>query len=83
MKKACLKCFQEIAVPSRFKIFEYLKHQGKAKVNELVGLLGLKQPTVTFHLGVLETVGLISKTQVGREVFCQAKKPCKNCPLFT
>ncbi|OGD61952.1 hypothetical protein A2160_01150 [Candidatus Beckwithbacteria bacterium RBG_13_42_9] len=79
----CPSCFKVLAVKSRFTLFEYLKKSGKKTVNELVNLLGLRQPTVTFHLNFLAKERMIKKIKVGREVFCQINKRCQNCPLFS
>jgi DNA-binding transcriptional ArsR family regulator len=82
LKCDCCQCFQTMACDSRFKIFEYLKKKGKATVSSLVKFLGLRQPTVTFHLNQLKKRGLVKKVRVGREVYCQLHKKCDPCPLF-
>lgn len=82
LKYNCCGCFQTMACRSRFQIFEYLKKKGKAKVSSLVKLLGLRQPTVSFHINKLVKRGLVKKVRVGREVYCQLHKKCDPCPLF-
>lgn len=84
LKSKCVSCFQVIAVPTRFKIFIYLRDNDKGvSVNRLVKLTSLKQPTVTFHLNELERKGLVKKERNGKEVFCYLKQNCAACPLFS
>ena len=40
--------------------------RGEATVSELVGKFDLTQPTITSHLKVLETVGLITRRRVAQ-----------------
>lgn len=83
MKNNCCQCFKAISVKSRFKIFDYLKNlKKKANVTSLVKLVGLRQPTVTFHINQLVKRGFVRKIKVGRNVYCQVHKKCDNCPLF-
>jgi DNA-binding transcriptional ArsR family regulator len=83
MKLSCAKCFKLVGVPTRLKIFEQLKKKGKkTTVNDLVELTSLRQPTVTFHLNQLEKVGIVKRKKSGRTVYCEARRPCGNCPLF-
>ena len=42
-------------------------HNGEISVGELVEQLGLSQPTVSKHLRVLETVGVVRSIRAGRE----------------
>jgi len=82
MKPACLQCFKTIGVASRFKLFDYLKSKGKQTVSGLVKFLALRQPTVTFHLGLLQTAGLVRRQKVGREAYYQINRRCRHCSLF-
>lgn len=83
MKEKCIHCFRVLSVPARFKIYQHLKKSRRSvPVNELVKLLSLRQPTVTFHVKALERVGLIKKTRVGRSVNSVVHIRCKPCPLF-
>lgn len=45
--------------------------RGEASVSDLVGLFSLKQPTISSHLKVLESAGLISRSRVAQS------RPCK------
>lgn len=58
--------FNAIAEPRRRQIVELLAKRGPHQVGSLVSLLGLPQPAVSKHLGVLRAVGLVSVTRVGQ-----------------
>lgn len=45
--------------------------RGEASVSDLVGLFSLTQPTISSHLKVLESAGLISRSRVAQ------RRPCK------
>ena len=45
--------------------------RGEASVSDLVGLFSLTQPTISSHLKVLESAGLISRSRVAQS------RPCK------
>jgi DNA-binding transcriptional ArsR family regulator len=45
--------------------------RGEASVSDLVSLFSLTQPTISSHLKVLESAGLISRSRVAQ------KRPCK------
>ena len=55
--------FNAIAEPRRRQIVELLAGGQKHSVNHLVLELGLQQPAVSKHLGVLRKVGLVSVTR--------------------
>lgn len=58
--------FSAIAEPRRRRIVELLAKRGPHQVGALVQLLGLPQPAVSKHLGVLRAVGLVSVTRSGQ-----------------
>jgi DNA-binding transcriptional ArsR family regulator len=58
--------FNAIAEPKRRQVLEALGVR-ELSVNDLVGLLGWNQPSVSKHLGVLKQVGLVSERRVGRQ----------------
>lgn len=45
--------------------------RSEASVSDLVGLFSLTQPTISSHLKVLESAGLISRTRLAQS------RPCK------
>ncbi len=58
--------FNAVAEPRRRQILDALVG-GERPVNELVALLGLAQPQVSKHLGVLRQVGLVDVRERGRQ----------------
>jgi len=58
--------FNAIAEPRRREIMELLAKRGPHQVGSLVALLGLPQPAVSKHLGVLRAVGLVSVVKSGQ-----------------
>jgi DNA-binding MarR family transcriptional regulator len=72
-----------VSTKSRFDIFNYLLvNKDGVKVNDLVKLTNLKQPTVTFHINQLVKKKLVLKSKLGREVVCRLNIKCVNCPLL-
>jgi DNA-binding transcriptional ArsR family regulator len=59
--------FNAIAEPRRRQIIEVLARRGAVAVSALVVTLGMSQPAVSKHLGVLRKVGLVSVTQQGQQ----------------
>lgn len=59
--------FNAIAEPRRRQIIELLARRGPLAVGALVLSLGLPQPAVSKHLGVLRQVGVVAVSQQGRE----------------
>lgn len=58
--------FNAVAEPRRREILNYLALQEQA-VGDIVAALGLEQPSVSKHLGVLRDVGLVSVRREGRQ----------------
>jgi DNA-binding transcriptional ArsR family regulator len=59
--------FNAIAEPRRRQLVDLLARRGALAVGTIVVALGLPQPAVSKHLGVLRKVGLVSVTKQGRE----------------
>jgi DNA-binding transcriptional ArsR family regulator len=59
--------FNAIAEPRRRQIVELLARLGDAPVGTLVVTLGLPQPTVSKHLGVLRKVGVVAVIKQGKQ----------------
>ena len=59
--------FNAIAEPRRRKIVELLARRGALTVGTLVAMLGLPQPAVSKHLGVLRKVGVVAVTKQGKQ----------------
>lgn len=62
--------FAALADPTRRGIVVHLA-RGEATVSQLVSKFALTQPTISSHLKVLETAGLISRRRVAQS------RPCK------
>ncbi|HEU5417367.1 MAG TPA: metalloregulator ArsR/SmtB family transcription factor [Streptosporangiaceae bacterium] len=58
--------FNAVAEPRRRQILDLLA-AGERPVRELVALLGLSQPQVSKHLGVLRAVGAVQAREAGRQ----------------
>lgn len=62
--------FNAVAEPRRRQILVYLASDER-QVGEIVTALGLDQPSVSKHLGVLRKVGLVRARRNGRHRFYQ------------
>lgn len=60
--------FNAVAEPRRRDILTYLALQERA-VGDIVDGLGMEQPSVSKHLGVLRRVGLVRVRRNGRHMF--------------
>lgn len=82
LKEMCTNCFKVLGVPSRMRLYMYLKgKQDKSSVSELVGISGLTQPTVSYHLKEMEHVGILTSNKVGKEVYYKVGGGCESCLL--
>jgi DNA-binding transcriptional ArsR family regulator len=59
--------FNAIAEPRRRQIVELLAQRGALAVGTLVVALGLPQPAVSKHLGVLRKVGVVAVIKQGKQ----------------
>jgi DNA-binding transcriptional ArsR family regulator len=59
--------FNAIAEPRRRQIVELLARRGALTVGALVVTLGLPQPAVSKHLGVLRKVGVVAVIKQGKQ----------------
>jgi DNA-binding transcriptional ArsR family regulator len=59
--------FNALAEPRRRQIVELLARRGGLAVGTLVVAVGLPQPAVSKHLGVLRKVGIVSVDKDGRQ----------------
>jgi ArsR family transcriptional regulator len=82
-KKNCPKCLSLISEGTRAKIIQKLK-KAPNKVGKIVEYFSLTQPTISYHLKVLEKMGVVFSKKQGREIyyFLNKKYPCKKCSLF-
>src|SRR5437764_10130721 len=59
--------FSAVAEPRRRQIVELLARRGALAVGTLVVALGLPQPAVSKHLGVLRKVGVVAVIKQGKQ----------------
>jgi DNA-binding transcriptional ArsR family regulator len=59
--------FNAIAEPRRRQIIDLLARRKALTVGTIVVALGLPQPAISKHLGVLRKVGVVSVTKQGRQ----------------
>ena len=64
------QAFAALADPTRRGILVHLA-RGEASVSDLVGHFSLTQPTISSHLKVLESAGLISRRRVAQSLPCK------------
>jgi DNA-binding transcriptional ArsR family regulator len=60
--------FNAVAEPRRRAILSFLALEERP-VSDIVGALGLEQPSVSKHLRVLKDVGLVTARRDGRNMF--------------
>ena len=72
--------FNAVAEPRRREILELLAGEERS-VGDLVVRLGLEQPSVSKHLGVLRRVGLVRARRHGRQMLYQTN-PDAIRPLY-
>jgi len=81
----CKGCFGSLGIDSRYKIYELLKNGVNLSVSEIADKIGLKQPTVTYHLKQMEENGLLKSSKKGHFVIYEINDLCpqtlKNCIL--
>jgi DNA-binding transcriptional ArsR family regulator len=63
---ACSDVFTAIAEPRRREIIELLARRRRLAVGAIVLALGLRQPSVSKHLGVLRDAGIVSVSKEGQ-----------------
>lgn len=61
--------FQAISDPTRQQILSILESQEKMCVSELVNRLSVSQPTVSKHLSLLKSEGIVIAKREGQQVF--------------
>jgi len=85
MPETCAECFKALGVPSRLKIYKFLAEHGKSMVTEVVDVVKLTQPTVSYHLKEMKDLGLLASEKVGKEVYYRINPIChtfgKGCLL--
>ena len=81
-KEYCVECFKSLGVPAKYKIFVHLRDNGETTVGSLVELVGLTQPTVSYHLKGMQQHGLLTSRKAGKEVYYSVNLMCPNYNKF-
>ncbi len=83
----CQGCFGSLGIDSRYRIYDLLKEVSSLSVSEIAVKIGLKQPTVTYHLKQMEENGLVKSSKKGHFVIYEINEKCpqtlKNCILVS
>ena len=60
-----------VSDPTRLQILSLIHHSDEQRIRvvDLTRALGLRQPTVSYHLKVMNEAGIVSRDPVGREVW--------------
>lgn len=69
------RVISSLAHPSRLLIVEALEN-GEKTVTELTGIVGSDMSTVSRHIGVLKSAGIIGSRRVSNKVFHRLLTPC-------
>jgi ArsR family transcriptional regulator len=73
--EARARIFKAIAHPSRLFIVDVLSH-GERCVCDLTSMVGADMSTVSKHLSVLKSAGVVADEKRGMQVYYRLKMPC-------
>jgi len=77
--KSYSKYFKAFGDPTRLKILSILT-DGEMTVNQITGKIGLSQPTISRHLGILREAGVVIDRRDGQQIFYKLhKKEVSDC----
>lgn len=76
MKNSCTNCFKNLGVGSRLKIYSFLEDDKPKNVSQITQFVGLRQPTVSYHLSEMQKAGLLTKKSQGKESYYSINKKC-------
>ncbi len=76
MKSLCSECFKALGVESRAKIYEFINQNSTKNVKQITEFLGLRQPTISYHLKEMVSAGLLSREANGKEVYYTVNTIC-------
>lgn len=71
--KQAAKVFKALADPTRLKTLSIIEGESMM-ITEIVEKFNLSQPTVSYHIRILENAGLVKTVKKGREVYCSLVK---------
>ena len=69
------RIIKALAHPTRLFIVDELS-RGERCVCEITDLIGVEMPTVSRHLGVLKSAGILEDEKRGLQVFYRLRVPC-------
>ena len=69
------RIIKALAHPTRLFIVDELS-RGERCVCELTDMIGVEMPTVSRHLGVLKSAGILADEKRGLQVFYRLRVPC-------
>lgn len=72
----CVVCFNNLGIDSRMEIYKFLRENGKKTVSEVVDIVKLTQPTVSYHLKSMREAGILISERVGKEVYYFINEAC-------
>ena len=72
--KTLVGVFKALSDASRQKILLTLEDLGETRVSDLVDRLGISQPTMSHHLGVLKGVGLVEDRREGQSIYYRVNR---------
>ena len=61
--------FSLLGDPTRLRILQLLERDGELNVQALCAALGLPQPTVSHHLGLLRRAGVLRSRRDGKRIY--------------
>ena len=84
-RKKCIDCFRALSDETRLKILHQLQKDGEQSVGGLTKLARVTQPTVSHHLDLLSSVGIVTKRKLGRNkmYMFNSKYACRGCGVLT
>lgn len=71
--KQAAKVFKALADPTRLRILSIIESESMM-ITGIVEKFNLSQPTVSYHIRILENAGLVKTVKKGREVYCSLVK---------
>jgi len=71
--KQAAKVFKALADPTRLRILSIIESESMM-ITGIVEKFNLSQPTVSYHIRILENAGLVKTVKKGREVYCSLIK---------
>lgn len=83
MKEECVPFFKAVSDETRVKIMDLLREKSMC-VSEICEHFDMKQPSISHHLSILKTAGVVHGTKSGKEMqySLDEKYVCKCCDNF-